>query len=69
MLDHRTMHIDDIDTRVGAFFEVDGTEPRIAAREPLRIALRLLRNRSARDSAEPDSVYKASGRFARKSVA
>jgi hypothetical protein len=41
MLDHCTMHIDDVDTRVGALFEVDGSEPRISAGEPLRIALRL----------------------------
>ena len=69
MLDDRTMHIDDVDTRIGAFLEVDGPEPRIAAGEPLRIALGLFGNRSSGNSADPDSVYKASGRFARKSVA
>jgi hypothetical protein len=68
MLDHCTMHIDDVDTRVGAFFEVDGSEPRISAGEPLRIALGLLGNRSAADSPDPDSVNKASGRFACESI-
>jgi hypothetical protein len=68
MLDHCTMHIDDVDTRVGAFFEVDGSEPRISAGEPLRIALGLLRNCSASESPDPDSVNKASGRFACESI-
>jgi hypothetical protein len=62
------MHIDDVDTRVGALFEVDGSEPRISAGEPLRIALGLLGNRSAADSPDPDSVNKASGRFACESI-
>ena len=69
MLDHRTMHIDDIDSCVGAFLEVHGTEPRIATGEPLRIALGFLGNRSAGDSSDSDTVNKASGRFARKCVA
>ena len=68
MLDHCTMHIDDVDTRVGSFLKVDGSKPRISAGEPLRIAMGLLGNRSAADSPDPDSVNKAPGRFARERI-
>ena len=69
VFDDCAVHVDDVDPSLGAFFEINGAEPRICACEPLAVSRGFLGDRFALSASQSDAMDQRAGGFAGQCMA